>query len=57
MVGGVVVLVCGFIVLQPDSHLLLLLLLLLSSFETAVCAHASRCFLFAQRERQRDRVV
>ncbi len=54
--GGVVVLVCGFIVLEPDSHLLLLLLLLLlSSFETAVCAHASRCFFFAQR--QRDRVV
>jgi len=49
--GGVVVLVCGFIVLEPDSHLLLLLLLLLSSFETAVCAHASRCFFFAQRER------
>jgi hypothetical protein len=51
--GGVVVLVCGFIVLEPDSHLLLLLLLLLSSFETAVCARASRCFFFAQRDRDR----
>jgi hypothetical protein len=29
-------------------------LLLLSSFETAVCAHASRCFFFAHRERDRE---